>query len=266
MLMRKFHDASSPRRGSGLALIGAGLLVGMGLLLCLVALRAGHHFEATADPRGAAAQVADHAARGLSPELAIAMTPASPPHQPAPRQENTPRGLKDLAIEFQEGQSNIFFDEAAFLSHFSMGGRRRIDAVAEELRRVDALAALPGGTRFAESRPKVFRERMAMIDLLSGYLRHDLGADSRKAALDALTNAALSSIPRGASDATKRALLSEKYECVQLLAQFDREQALRLIAQLTNSKLKQQLLPAVATGFRMGGMGEKQAMELVSSL
>lgn len=257
-------DVSSKQDRSPWARMGALLLGAAVLFLCAVAVKW------VAGKKTREAPSSEHSEerrrKGAPEERPIVIMPAQLIRQWAPRSESEPQAISELALAFQEGQNNIFFDEAAFLSRFAQGGRRRIDAVADELRRLDGLATLPSDTRFMESKPKVFKERMAMIDLLAGYLHHDIGMDSRKAALDALTELARSSIPHSASAATKKALLSEKYDSILLLAHFDKEQALSAIAQLTNSQLKLQLLPAIATGLRMGGMDEKQALELVSNL
>lgn len=251
------------RRRTWLLILG--VLAGGGVLLGIVTPR--HQDGRRPSDNGAPnVPLAESGSKPLSAETRAERLPVVSKQSHTSTKPDTTTTLQEQAIEYQKGLSNIFFDEVNFLSRFAAGGRQKIDAVSSELRKCDGLSTLPLKTSFMESKPRVFAERMAMIDLMGGYLQHDLGPDKRRAALDGLTDVVRNTIPTGSSDVMKRALVSEKYESLQLLAQTDREQAFLLISEMRNPKLKQQLLPALVAGLRRAGLDEQQALSAVANL
>lgn len=177
--------------------------------------------------------------------------------------------LRRDALTYRQGRDNIYFREEEFLKQLAGDGARGVSRIKDELRSLSELESLPAGTRIAETKPRQVMERMGMIDILEGFLSHELGDAGREvvsATQTALRDLMLDPLPAGISLQTKRILVAEKFDCLVVLARHQRESALSIFAQITDARLRESLRPALLGGLLDSGMNPDEAEKLLRPL
>lgn len=172
--------------------------------------------------------------------------------------------IREKAMSFYVGQDNVFFDELKYLKQF-WEEDRNFAQLRREFLLTNSLNTLDAEAKLFSQRPRPVMERIAMLDILKGYLEHDVGEDARHAAKQALESIVDMSLPRNISDQTKRILVMEKYEALQLLAQYQPEQAILSFRHLNNEPLARLLLPALNDGLVRAGLSPELVAEHIRS-
>lgn len=177
--------------------------------------------------------------------------------------------LRQDALTYREGRDNIYFREEEFLKKLAAEGTRGVNRIKDELRAVRDLESLPTGTRVSKTKPRQVMERMGMLDILEGFMSHELG-DARREVASAsqttLRDLTLEPLPSGISPQTKRILVAEKFDYLVVLARHQRESALSTFAQITDVRLREVLRPALLGGLLDSGMTPAEAEKLLRSL
>jgi hypothetical protein len=168
--------------------------------------------------------------------------------------------VRQAAHQYRVGRFDAFFREDTLLQEFAEAGPARLSALKAELADPAALAALPEGTQFLESKPDAVLERMSMIDILNSAAAKDTGAR------DAMVELALAPIDTSLSDTAKKALVGEKYDILFRLAQLDRQLAVDTYARLDNPKLMSLLREALIAGLAEAGATQDEVKRLTQHL
>lgn len=176
-----------------------------------------------------------------------------------------PKSVRERALSFYVGRDNVFFDELSNLKQI-WEQDRNLAQLRQEFLRTSSLDALDADANLFSQRPRPVMERIAMLDVLKGYLEHDVGQNARHTARQALEEIVVSSVPHNVSEQTKKILVMEKYEALQLLAQYQPDQAVLTFKSLNNPLLARLLLPALSDGLARAGLAPELLAEYLRAV
>lgn len=177
----------------------------------------------------------------------------------------SPKSIRERSLSFYVGRDNVFFDELSNLKQI-WEQDKNLAQLRQEFLRTNSLDALDADANLFSQRPRPVMERIAMLDVLKGYLEHDVGQNARHTARQALEEIVVSSLPPNVSDQTKKILVMEKYEALLLLAQYQPEQAVLTFKSLNNPLLARLLLPALSDGLARAGLAPEVLAEYLRTV
>jgi hypothetical protein len=189
--------------------------------------------------------------------------PASPSATPPvnlPDNRVDPDSARQVALEYNKGRFNAFFDERMFLANSLANGKVSVRALKGVLLNIDALRALPANVHVLTAKPPAVVERMAMIDTLEALSEAD------PTALDALADLGARPIEAGLADQVKRAVAAEKYDVFVALSRKNWELAKQTFLSLQSPGLMDLLKPALIGGLVDSGLTRAQAVSTVDTL
>lgn len=196
--------------------------------------------------------------------------PVQVPAQPRPASDPGPQSpaepIEQAALDYQAGRNNIYFRESELLKKLAANGIHNIQRMRASLHATRDVESLPPDTQVARDKPKAVLARMGMLDLLEGFITHDMGPGLRSAAREALSEVATSPLPRGLADQAKRILVAEKYDSLVALARHDQEAAFTAFSQIHDVRLKEILRPALLGGLLDSGVLPGDAEKLLAKL
>lgn len=227
---------------------------GLGLAAALV-LRSTASQPTSAETLSSAnAPATEHPARGAtSRSQAPTLVKASESHV-------DPLAARNVALEYDKGQDNAFFDGNAFLATAMANGTLSVKALKDQLLHTQELKTLPADTHFVSAKPGVVLERMAMIDTLEALAEND------PAAVDALVEIGLDPIDSSLAPHVKRTVAAEKYDVFTALARTNWDLTRETFLGLQNQALKGILKPALIGGLVDTGLSRAQAVSKVEQL
>ena len=185
---------------------------------------------------------------------------AAGPRAALPESRVDPDVARKVALEYDKGRFNAFFDEKVFLATSVTDGKLSIKALKDQLLNIDELKALPRDGLVLTGKPPAVVERMAMIDTLEAMSEVD------PAALDALAEVGQKPFETGLATPTKRAVAAEKYDVFVALARKNWELAKQSFLDLHNPALMDLLKPALIGGLVDSGRSRADAVRTVDAL
>lgn len=249
---------SRRRRITTLAVAGGVVvLLGVVLVLQFSAPRA----PATAATPGATARDAASGGKPSEAERLAHQTPGSPSAElPESNPNVDPGTARGVAIEYNKGKFNAFFDGKAFLANAMASGKLSVKALKDQLLSTQELRALPPDVRVLTDKPAAVLERMAMIDTLEALAEDD------RTALDALVEVGSAQIDRGLAVQVKRAVAAERYDVFTALARKNWDLTRTTFLSLQNPALMELVRPALIAGLVDSGIPRAEAVSKVEAL
>lgn len=254
-------------------LVLAGLVIAsaLGAAALLSGQRLASSKTVTGDERAEAAEPSSLALSAGAQAESASISPkrdSSIEPQPAPRgtaatgapHVRAKSPVREAARTYREGKENAFFDETAFIKAFGAEGKQNIDAIRDELRHTEQIAALPSDVRFMADAPEEVLERMAMIDLL--------GESSKESpeAVKALVEIAMSPLDASLPPQAIQVIVGEKFDAFVELARHNWTTAVSTFSLLQNEAIKQAMRPALIGGLLDIGTPREEALRMVEAI
>lgn len=155
----------------------------------------------------------------------------------------------ERALEYREARKNVNFDERSFIVSM-LKNEALFSNIISDLKGIDyLLSSVPSEEFYFKTKPKALMARMAEVDLLRAVSEMEIDKESVKKAQNVLRDLVAFSIPRDIPEHIKKILVSEKYDALSIIAQYDPESALTAFKSITNPVLRELLASALDEGF-----------------
>lgn len=236
----------------------AAIAAGAATVAGIVVFGAGSTQPPAAPPTTAAHDTAAATASAAQPAASAHGTRG--PRAALPESRVDPDAARKVALAYDKGRFNAFFDEKVFLATSVADGKLSIQALRDQLLNIEELKALPRDGLVLTGKPAAVTERMAMIDTLEAMSEDD------PAALDALAEIGQKPFEAGLATPTKRAVAAEKYDVFVALARKNWELAKQSFLDLHNPALMDLLKPALIGGLVDSGLSRADAVRQVDAL
>jgi hypothetical protein len=171
-----------------------------------------------------------------------------------------PATARKIAVEYNKGKFNAFFDGKAFLANAMAKGTLSVKALTDQLLSTRELEALPANVRVLTDKPAAVLERMAMIDTLEALAEDD------RTALDALVEVGSAPVGGGLAAQVKRAVVAERYDVFTALARKNWDVTRTAFLGLQNPALMEIVRPALIGGLVDTGVSRAKAVSTVEAL
>jgi hypothetical protein len=159
--------------------------------------------------------------------------------QPEQQDDSSRKNLSTATAEWLRGRDNIFFNEDHFIGDLLQRDQEIISALGERLRDLDPLLAVAHLEEIVSATPEVVRERMAVLDMISGILTStDVAEDNKQALIAELQTFIHQAIVTSYSAFAKKVLITEKREALQQIAAHNPAQAREIWQQIPQDAVK----------------------------
>jgi len=193
-------------------------------------------------------------------ERRVQRAPSSPSVELPASTAVAPDAARQVALEYNKGKFNAFFDGKAFLANAMANEQLSVKALKDQLLSTHELQALPPNVRVLTDKPAAVVERMAMIDTLEALAEDD------RTALDALVEIGSAQIDHGLAVQVKRAVAAERFDVFTALARKDWGVTKTAFLRLQNPALMELVRPALIGGLVDSGISRAEAVSTVEAL
>ncbi len=155
----------------------------------------------------------------------------------------------ERALAYRVARSNVNFDERGFILSI-LKEENLFVSIANDLKNIDYLvSSIPNEEFYFNTKPKALMARISTLDILRAINENEIDNESVKKAKNTLIDLVVCSIPRDLPEHIKKILVSEKYDALSIIAQYDPEAALTAFKSITNPIVRGLLSSALDEGF-----------------
>jgi len=155
----------------------------------------------------------------------------------------------ERALAYRDARGNVNFDEREFIVSI-LKEENLFVSIANDLKNIDYLVySIPNEEFYFNTKPKALMARLATLDILRTISEMETDKESVKKAKNTLIDLVAFSIPRDLPEHIKKILVSEKYDALSIIAQYDPEAALTAFKSIANPIVRGLLSSALDEGF-----------------